>query len=62
MQIFQETLTIDFITHTRITRIISCILLILSIAILIIQGLNLTVEFTGGTTLNVSLQKSHLFA
>ena len=60
MQLFKETLTIDFIKHTRITRIISCVLLILSIGILIIQGLNLTVEFTGGTTLNVSLQKASM--
>ena len=57
MQLFKETLKINFIKHTRITRIISSILLILSIGVLIINGLNLGVEFTGGTTLNISLKK-----
>lgn len=60
MQLFKETLKINFIKHISITKIISSILLILSIGVLIINGLNLAVEFTGGTTLNISLRKESM--
>ena len=58
MQLFNNTLKIDFLAKTKITSIISGILFIMSTGILIINGLNLTVEFTGGTNLNISLEKT----
>tara|TARA_Y100001970_G_scaffold91791_1_gene115840 strand:- start:38417 stop:39325 length:909 start_codon:yes stop_codon:yes gene_type:complete len=58
MQLFKNTLQINFLGKTKITSIISSILLIISICILFFKGLNLTVEFTGGTNLNVSLDKT----
>ena len=55
MQIFKNTLTINFISYTLFTTISSSIVLVSSIIILLINGLNLTVEFTGGTNINISM-------
>ena len=60
MQLFKNTLKINFINYTTITGIVSFILLILSIGVLFIKGLNLSVEFTGGTNLNISLEKTSI--
>ena len=53
MRLFKNTLTIDFMSRVKITGIVSVILLIVSAGVLLINGLNLTIEFTGGTNLNV---------
>ena len=58
MQLFKNTLKIDFLGKTKFTGIMSGILFIISIGILFFNGLNLTVEFTGGTNLNVSIEKT----
>jgi len=58
MQLFKNTLKINFINYLTIAGIVSCVLLILSIGIIIIKGLNLSIEFTGGTNLNISLDKA----
>ncbi len=55
MQIFKNTLTINFISYTFFTTIASGIILVSSIIVLLINGLNLTVEFTGGTNINISM-------
>ena len=55
MQIFKNTLTINFISYTFFTTIASSIILVSSIIVLLINGLNLTVEFTGGTNINISM-------
>ena len=57
MRLFKNTLTIDFMSRIKITGIVSFLLLVVSAGVLLINGLNLTVEFTGGTNLNVSLEK-----
>ena len=56
MQIFKNTLKINFISYTFFTSIGSGILLVISTIILLINGLNLTVEFTGGTNINISME------
>ena len=55
MQIFKNTLKINFISYTFFTTIASSIILLLSSIILLVNGLNLTVEFTGGTNINISM-------
>ena len=56
MQLFKNTLAIDFNMLSSKTKFISFILIFASSTILLLQGLNLTIEFLGGTNLNVSLQ------
>jgi preprotein translocase subunit SecF len=53
MQLFKNTLSINFINHTSKTGIISLLLFISAICILFFQGLNLTIEFRGGTNFNI---------
>ena len=53
MKLFKHTLSINFLNHSFITGILSSISIISAILILSFKGLNLTIEFTGGTTLNI---------
>ena len=57
MKLFKETLSINFLNHTMITGILSSICVLAAVLIIFIKGLNLTVEFTGGTNLNISVSK-----
>ena len=57
MKLFKETLSINFLNHTMVTGILSCICVVSAVLIILIKGLNLTIEFTGGTNLNISVSK-----
>lgn len=53
MKLLKEKLNIDFMGKRKLAVIFSSILIIISIASLAIQGLNLGVDFTGGTLVEV---------
>jgi preprotein translocase subunit SecF len=53
MKLLKENLNIDFMGKRKLATIFSSILIIISIASLAIQGLNLGVDFTGGTLVEV---------
>lgn len=53
MKLLKEKLNIDFMGKRKLATIFSSILIIISIASLAIQGLNLGVDFTGGTLVEV---------
>ena len=57
MKLFKQTLSINFLGHSFITSILSSICIIIAALILIFKGLNLTIEFTGGTTFNILVPK-----
>ena len=57
MKLFKHTLSINFLNHSFVTTILSSICIFSAILILIFKGLNLTIEFTGGTTLNILVPK-----
>ena len=57
MQLFKNTLSIDFNGLSSKTKFFSLLLIIVSSFILLMQGLNLTIEFLGGTNLNVSVSE-----
>ena len=57
MQLFKTTLSIDFIRQTSKTSILSALLVLVSMGILLFKGLNLTIEFTGGTNLNIIMNE-----
>ena len=54
MEIFRVKKDIPFMKYRRISAVISTSIFILSIAFLIFKGLNLGVDFTGGTIMEVS--------
>ena len=60
MQIFKNTLQINFSSYNFFTGILSCLLIVTSLFILFWKGLNLTVEFTGGTNINISIVKTQI--
>ena len=60
MQLFKSTLTFNFNKYTSITGIVSVLLILISLFLVIINGLNLAVEFTGGTNLNLTLEKTSI--
>ena len=60
MQIFKNTLQINFSSYNFFTGILSCLLILISLFILFWKGLNLTVEFTGGTNINISIVKTQI--
>ena len=60
MQIFKNTLQINFSSYNFFTGILSCLLILTSLFILFWKGLNLTVEFTGGTNINISIIKTQI--
>ena len=49
MKLLKDKLNIDFMGKRKLAVIFSSVLIIVSIASLAIQGLNLGVDFTGGT-------------
>ena len=57
MRLFKYTLSINFLNHSPKTGVLSCLCIISAITIIIFKGLNLTIEFTGGTNLNILVPK-----
>ena len=54
MEIFRVKKDIPFMKYRNISAVISTSIFILSIAFLSLKGLNLGVDFTGGTIMEVS--------
>ncbi len=60
MQLFKET-NFDFMRHSRYALVLSVILLLVSIASLVVYRLNLGIDFTGGTLIELAFaQKADL--
>ena len=56
MQLFKTSLNIDFLNIRKIMMVISIILIVTSIGSLAKQFLNLGLDFTGGTLIEVGYQ------
>lgn len=54
MEFFRIRRTISFMRHAKIFNAISAITFVLAVIFLVVRGLNLSVEFTGGTVMEVS--------
>jgi preprotein translocase subunit SecF len=54
MEFFKRTPSIDFMSKRRITYAVSALLMIASVALLAVRGLNFGIDFTGGVTVEVN--------
>ncbi|MBR6975348.1 MAG: protein translocase subunit SecF, partial [Ottowia sp.] len=54
MEFFRIRRTIPFMRHAKIFNAISAITFVLAVIFLVMRGLNLSVEFTGGTVMEVN--------
>ena len=58
MEFFKIRRTIPFMRHALVFNIISLVTFVLAVGLLATKGLNFSVEFTGGTLMEVSYQQS----
>jgi len=58
MQLLKDNLNIDFMGRRKLAVIISLILIIISVAAMVARGLNLGIDFTGGTLVEVGYSES----
>ena len=58
MQLLKQSLNIDFLGRRKIAWIISIVLLLVSIVSLSMRGLNLGIDFTGGTIVEVGYSQN----
>ncbi len=58
MQILKDNVNIDFMGKRKIALIISLVLIVVSIAAMAMRGLNLGIDFTGGTLVEVGYSES----
>ncbi|HJV07987.1 MAG TPA: protein translocase subunit SecF [Chromobacteriaceae bacterium] len=58
MELFRIKRDIPFMSYGRLTTAISLVTFILAVVFLVIRGLNFSVEFTGGTVMEVQYQQS----
>ena len=58
MEFFKKTTTIDFLGQRKIAAVISAIIILGSIILLVVNGLNFGVDFTGGNIVELRYQDS----
>lgn len=58
MEFFKKTTNIDFLGIRRAVMIVTAVLMILSVALVFVRGLNLGLDFTGGTVVELGYQET----
>jgi len=57
MEFFKQDTAIDFLGKRKLAAVLSVILVIFSIILLVVRGLNFGIDFTGGTLVEVSYEQ-----
>src|SRR5690606_28564510 len=58
MEFFKKTTNIDFLGIRRAVMIVTAVLMILSVALVFVRGLNLGLDFTGGTVVELGYEET----